>query len=118
MAESVWVLGVSMLKFGRYPDKDTVDLGSQAALDAMDDAGVTIHDMGVMGVGCLYEANAMLGQRIQKLLIEQIGHELTAHSVYMGYRSISSARASSVGQASSAPKHSKRRATPRRSWPF
>jgi acetyl-CoA acyltransferase len=66
MSESVWVLGVSMLKFGRYPEKDTVDLGSQAAFDAMDDAGVTIHDMGVMGVGCLYEANAMLGQRIQK----------------------------------------------------
>jgi acetyl-CoA acyltransferase len=66
MSENVWVLGVSMLKFGRYPDKDTVDLGSEAALDAMDDAGVTIHDMGVMGVGCLYEANAMLGQRIQK----------------------------------------------------
>jgi acetyl-CoA acetyltransferase len=66
MTDNVWVLGVSMMKFGRYPDKDTVDLGSQAALDAMDDAGVTIHDMGVLGVGCLYEANAMLGQRIQK----------------------------------------------------
>jgi len=66
MSDNVWVLGVSMMKFGRYPEKDTVDLGSQAALDAMDDAGVTIHDMGVLGVGCLYEANAMLGQRIQK----------------------------------------------------
>lgn len=66
MSENVWILGVSMLKFGRYPDKDTVDLGSEAAIDAMADAGVTIHDMGVLGVGCLYEANAMLGQRIQK----------------------------------------------------
>jgi acetyl-CoA acetyltransferase len=66
MSENVWVVGVSMMKFGRYPDKDTVDLGSQAALDALDDAGLSIHDMGVMGVGCLYEANAMLGQRIQK----------------------------------------------------
>ena len=66
MSDNVWVLGVSMMKFGRYPDRDTVDLGSQAALDAMGDAGVTIHDMGVLGVGCLYEANAMLGQRIQK----------------------------------------------------
>lgn len=66
MADNVWILGVSMMKFGRYPDRDTVDLGSQAALDAMDDAGVEIHDMGVLGVGCLYEANAMLGQRIQK----------------------------------------------------
>lgn len=66
MSENVWILGVSMLKFGRYPEKDTVDLGSQTALDAIDDAGVAIHDMGVLGVGCLYEANAMLGQRIQK----------------------------------------------------
>src|SRR5919108_6682154 len=66
MSDNVWVLGVSMLKFGRYPDKDTVDLGSEAAVAAMQDAGVTIHNMGVLGVGCLYEANAMLGQRIQK----------------------------------------------------
>jgi acetyl-CoA acetyltransferase len=66
MSDPVWILGVSMLKFGRYPDKDTVDLGSEAAVAAMQDAGVTIHDMGVLGVGCLYEANAMLGQRIQK----------------------------------------------------
>jgi len=66
MSEPVWILGVSMLKFGRYPDKDVVDLGSEAALNAMTDAGVTIHDMGVMGVGCLYESNAMVGQRIQK----------------------------------------------------
>jgi acetyl-CoA acyltransferase len=66
MSEGVWILGASMTKFGRYEDKDTVDLGSEAALAALGDAGVTIHDMGVMGVGCLYEANAMLGQRIQK----------------------------------------------------
>ncbi len=66
MTEPVWIVGVSMLKFGRYPDKDTVDLGSKAAMSALDDAGMTIHDMGVLGVGCLYEANAMLGQRIQK----------------------------------------------------
>ena len=66
MSDNVWVLGVSMLKFGRYPDKDTVDLGSEAALSALDDAGVTIHDVGVVGCGTLYEANAMLGQRIQK----------------------------------------------------
>ena len=66
MSDDLWVLGVSMSKFGRYPDKDTVDLGSEAALAALEDAGATIHDMEVMGVGCLYEANAMLGQRIQK----------------------------------------------------
>ncbi|MEX0874744.1 MAG: thiolase family protein [Actinomycetota bacterium] len=66
MADNVWILGASMMKFGRYPDSDTVDLASEEAMNAMKDAGVTIHDMGVLGVGCLYEANAMLGQRIQK----------------------------------------------------
>ena len=66
MPDPVWIVGVSMLKFGRYPEKDTVDLGSEAGLAALEDADMTIHDMGVMGVGCLYEANAMLGQRIQK----------------------------------------------------
>ena len=65
-ADNVWVLGTSMLKFGRYPDRDLIDLGAEAALDALDDGGVSIHDMGVMGVGCLAEASGMVGQRIQK----------------------------------------------------
>jgi acetyl-CoA acyltransferase len=66
MGQTVWVLGASMTKFGRYPEKDVVDLGSDAALAALDDGGVTIHDMDVMGVGNLNEAGAMVGQRIQK----------------------------------------------------
>src|SRR6516165_3493141 len=66
MANSVWILGAAMTKFGRYPEKDIVDLGSEAALAAMADAGVTIHDMGVLGVGCLAESGSGPGQRIQK----------------------------------------------------
>src|SRR6516165_12599661 len=66
MANSVWILGAAMTKFGRYPEKDIVDLGSEAALAAMADAGVTIHDMEVLGVGCLAEAGTGPGQRIQK----------------------------------------------------
>jgi len=65
-ADNVWVLGTSMLKFGRYPDRDLIDLGAEAALDALDDGAVSIHDMGVMAVGCLAEASGMVGQRIQK----------------------------------------------------
>ena len=66
MANSVWILGASMTKFGRYPGKDLVDLGAEAARDALADAGATIHDMQVMGVGNLGEAGGMVGQRIQK----------------------------------------------------
>src|SRR5262245_47986527 len=66
MADDVWILGVSMTPFRRYKDKDLIDLGATAALDALDDAGVTIFDMGVLAAGCLYEANGGVGQRIQK----------------------------------------------------
>jgi acetyl-CoA acetyltransferase len=66
MADNVWVLGASMTKFGRYPGKDTVDLGSDAALAALEDAGTTIHDMQILACGTMYESNSALGQRIQK----------------------------------------------------
>jgi acetyl-CoA acyltransferase len=67
MAENnVWILGAAMTKFGRYTDKDVIDLASEASMDAMNDAGVTIHDMGVMGAGNLMEAASGIGQRIQK----------------------------------------------------
>ncbi|MHB1486613.1 MAG: thiolase family protein [Acidimicrobiales bacterium] len=62
----VWVIGASMTKFARYDDKDTVDLASEAALAAMADADSAIADMDILAVGCLAEASAMLGQRIQK----------------------------------------------------
>jgi acetyl-CoA acyltransferase len=64
--DNVWVLGAAMTKFGRYADKDLVDLGSDAALDALDDGGVTIHDMDVLASGNMAEAMSGVGQRIQK----------------------------------------------------
>ena len=39
MAETVWIIGASMTRFGRYPESDTIDLASQAALGALADAG-------------------------------------------------------------------------------
>ena len=65
MGENVWIVGAAMTKFGRYPDKDVLDLSSDAALDAMADADTTIHDMNVMAVGSQFEMFT-LGQRIQK----------------------------------------------------
>ena len=65
MADNVWIIGAAMTKFGRYPDKDIVDLASDAALDAMTDADASIHDMNVLAVGSQFEMYT-LGQRIQK----------------------------------------------------
>ena len=64
--EDVWIVGVSMTPFGRYPDKDVIDLGSEAAIAALDDAGITINDIDVFASGNLYESMYAVGQRIQK----------------------------------------------------
>jgi acetyl-CoA acetyltransferase len=66
MAENVWIIGAAMTKFGRYPDKDIVDLASDAALDAMSDSQTSIHDMNVLAVGSQFETLNALGQRVQK----------------------------------------------------
>jgi acetyl-CoA acyltransferase len=66
MAEDVWILGIKMTKFGKHPDKDTIDLASEAALAALADAGVTIKDMGILAAGNLMSAGAGIGQQLQK----------------------------------------------------
>jgi acetyl-CoA acetyltransferase len=65
MADNVWIIGAAMTKFGRYPDKDVVDLASDVSLEAMADSQTNIHDMNVMAVGSQFEMFT-LGQRIQK----------------------------------------------------
>jgi acetyl-CoA acyltransferase len=65
-AEDIWILGIHMTKFGKHPDKDNVDLASEAVLGALDDGGVTMKDVGVMAAGNLMAASAPIGQMIQK----------------------------------------------------
>src|SRR5258705_9578168 len=65
----VYVLGIDMLKFGRYPEHDVPALGAQAALLALDDAGLRIQDMQALYCGNLLQASAMVGQRI----LQEIG---------------------------------------------
>jgi acetyl-CoA acetyltransferase len=67
MAEDVWILGIHMTKFGKHPDKDVLDLASEAALGALRDGGVTIKDMGVLAYGNL------MGQTAGQMLQKQIG---------------------------------------------
>src|SRR5215218_1870548 len=66
MADDIWVLGTHMTPFKRYKDKDLIDLGAEAAMAAVEDAGVTMGEMGIMGAGNLAQANAGVGQRILK----------------------------------------------------
>lgn len=65
----VYVLGVGMIKFGRYPDKDVPQLGADAAVLALKDAGMSIKDIEMFVCGNLFQANAMNAQRI----LQQIG---------------------------------------------
>src|SRR4051794_39484633 len=65
MADDVWILGIHMTKFGKYPDKDIVDLGAEAARAALKDGGVTMKDMGVLAAGNLMGAGG-IGQQLQK----------------------------------------------------
>jgi acetyl-CoA acyltransferase len=66
---NVYVLGTGMIKFGRYPDKTVPELGAEAALGALKDAGIPIKDVELFASGNLYQSNAMVGQRI----LQQIG---------------------------------------------
>jgi acetyl-CoA acyltransferase len=65
-AEDVWILGIHMTKFGKHPDKDSVDLAAEAVQGALADGGVTMKDVGVMAAGNLMGASAPIGQNIQK----------------------------------------------------
>ena len=64
--DSVWVLGTHMTPFGRYPDRDSVDLAAESAMAALADGEVTIHDIDVLAAGTLFEASSGMGQRLQK----------------------------------------------------
>ena len=64
-----YVVGVDMIKFGRFPEKSVPQLGSEAALMALDDCGLTIQDMQALYCGNLGQASGMVGQRI----LQQIG---------------------------------------------
>lgn len=65
----VYVLGVGMIKFGRYPDKDVAQMGAEAAVAALEDAGTSIGDIELLVCGNLFQASAMNAQKI----LQQIG---------------------------------------------
>ena len=64
-SEEIWILGITMTKFGKHPDKDVVDLGAEAIMGALADAGVTMRDIGVLAAGNLLGSGG-IGQQLQK----------------------------------------------------
>ena len=75
MADNVWILGIFMTKFGKHPDRDTVDLAAEAAMGALRDGGVDMKQMGVLAAGNLMGGPGSIGQQLQK----QIGQIGRAH---------------------------------------
>jgi acetyl-CoA acetyltransferase len=65
--DDVYLLGITMTKFGKHPDKDTIDLAADAAMAALADAGTSMRDMGVLAYGNL------VGQTTGQMLQKQIG---------------------------------------------
>jgi acetyl-CoA acetyltransferase len=54
-----------MTKFGKHHDQDVVDLGSEAIMGALADAGVTMADIGVLAAGNLMGRGG-IAQQLQK----------------------------------------------------
>ena len=64
--DSVWVVGVAMTPFRRYPDADAYDLGARAARAALDDAGLTLAEVEVLAAGSVNQARPYPAQQIQR----------------------------------------------------
>ena len=62
----VYVVGADLIKFGRYPDRTPAQLGAEAALLALDDAGLTVHDIDVVYASSSFNAASMLAQQVLK----------------------------------------------------
>ena len=69
MRDPIWLVGTAMTPFGRFPDRDLLDLASDAALSALTDAGLSMSDVGVLAAGTVFHANESVGQQ----LLKQIG---------------------------------------------
>lgn len=65
-SDDIYILGITMTKFGKHKDKDVLDLATEAALGALKDGGVSMKDMGVLAAGNLMGGARPIAQEIQK----------------------------------------------------
>lgn len=64
----VYIVGVDMIPFGRFPHRTVPDLAAEAALLALADAGIGIRDIDAVYCGNLIESMHMIGQRMLKII--------------------------------------------------
>jgi acetyl-CoA acyltransferase len=62
----VYILGIDMLRFGRYPERSFAQLGGEAALLALADCGLGVRDIQIMYCGTVFGAYEMSGQAIMR----------------------------------------------------
>jgi len=62
----VYIAGADMIAFGRYPDRSHFQIGAEAALLALDDAGLSVGDVGAVYASSCFNAQSMLGQKVLK----------------------------------------------------
>ena len=62
-ARDVYIVGVGMIRYGRYPDKTVADLATEAVIVALKDANMTMKDIQMVGSGNL---SAPVGQAIMR----------------------------------------------------
>jgi acetyl-CoA acetyltransferase len=60
------IVGIDMIRFGRFPDRKVEELGAEAALLALKDAGLTIADCQAVYCGNQLDAGGRVGQRIMR----------------------------------------------------
>jgi acetyl-CoA acyltransferase len=68
---SAVIAGIDMIPFGRFPDRSLEELGAEAALMALADAGLTISDVQAFYCGSALQATAFPGQRILRKIGEK-----------------------------------------------
>lgn len=67
MSEDIYIVGINMIDFGRFPHRTPAQLGAEAALEALDEAEIGIKDIQAVFSGSNY--TTMIGQKI----LQQIG---------------------------------------------
>ena len=68
MSTDVYVYGIDMIKFGRFPNKTVPELAAESILLALDDANLTMKDMEAFYCGNIKEVNQMVGQKTLQLI--------------------------------------------------
>ena len=68
MRDDVYILGIDMIKFGRFPDKTVPELAAESILLALDDANLNMGDIEAFYCGNIKEVNRMVGQKTLQLI--------------------------------------------------